>query len=233
MENFLKTTKETATVVVSNSTRDRWFILVDDATFHATPEHRRKLYEQVKYRLPTIQLEENSTLPARITAQKPPTNPTGQRLIALDPAEDDDMFNMLTGLNYAIVASIRKMAAPGAKRRMLSESASHTARDDSPQPPVQENNDEKPCEFQLKFRQLTETGNRQPRKEKTNIKAVPTMSKLMTRIIKVGDAITREKERLDAGIPSSIIAPPPIRVPETRNFTEHWYTDTNRILMAT
>ena len=212
MDTFLKTTKETATILVSNITRDRWFILVDDTAFHDTPEPRRMLLEQEKYRLPMAQLDEDSPIPARITARKPPTSPTGPRLIALDPEEDDDMLNMLTGLNYATVASARKLAAPGVKRRRLSESTSRITCDESPRPPAQENNDEEPCEFQQKLRQLGESSDRQPRKEKTNIEAVPTMSKLMTRIVKVGDAITREKERLDAGIPSSIIAPPPIRV---------------------
>ena len=89
-----------------------------------------------------------------------------------------------------------------------------------------ENNDEEPGKFQQKLRQLAQGKTR-------SSEAVAPMSKLMKRIVKLGDAITRETERLEAGIPSTIIAPPPIRVPETSNFSEDWYTDTNRLLMAT
>ena len=220
----------------SNKTRDRWLILVDEATFQATPVGRRRLFEQHQYRLPMVQLDDSSTLPARITARIPPEEPIGVRLIALDPTADTEMISMLANTNYATAATARKTTEPPTKRKQRSDSARQSTSSDPPQPAVQAN-DEEPHESQptwlQKLKQLRATATRLPRKEKTNPEAVPTLSKLMTRIMKVGDAITRETERLNAGIPSSIITPPPVRVPETKLFSENWYAKTHRLLMAT
>ena len=87
-----------------------------------------------------------------------------------------------------------------------------------------------PCEFQNKLRQLTLGCSRQTRTGRARAEVVPLLSKLMTNIVKVGDAIMRETERLGARVPSSLILPPFIRVPLIGSFSEHWYTEADPIL---